>query len=86
MYIVKVLKRAVEINPKYSTLHLVLARIYEQKDALDDAIYEYSKVLEITPETIDIHNNLGTLYEKKGLKEEARKAFAQYEKLKGEKK
>ena len=83
---VKVLKRAVEINPKYSTLHLVLARIYEQKDALDDAIYEYSKVLEITPETIDIHNNLGTLYEKKGLKEEARKAFAQYEKLKGEKK
>lgn len=67
---------------KYSTLHLVLARIYEQKGALDEAIYEYSKVLEIKPETIDIYNVLGALYEKKGLKEEARKSFNQYEKLK----
>jgi len=83
---VKILQRAIENNPKYSTLHLVLARVYEHKEALDDAIYEYSRVLELNPESIDLYNTLGTLYEKKGLNEEARKSFAQYEKLKGIKK
>lgn len=80
---IKILKRAIEINPKYSTLHLVLARVYEQKGSLDDAIYEYSMALELNPETIDVHNALGALYEKKGMTEEARKSFAQYEKLMG---
>ncbi|OOP54823.1 MAG: hypothetical protein AYP45_18335 [Candidatus Brocadia carolinensis] len=80
---IKILKRAIEINPKYSTLHLVLARVYEQKGSLDDAMYEYSMVLELNPETIDVHNALGALYEKKGMTEEARKSFAQYEKLMG---
>ena len=79
---VKVLKHALEINHKYATLHITLARIYEQNSMLDDAIYEYSKVLEINPETIEVHNTLGTLYEKSGRKEEAKKSFAQYEKLK----
>ena len=79
---VKILKRVLEINPKFSTTHLTLARIYEQNNMLDDAIYEYSKVLEINPETIEIHNTIGTLYEKNGMKEEAKKSFAQYEKLK----
>jgi Tfp pilus assembly protein PilF len=80
---IKVLKHALDINPKYATIHLTLARIYEQKGVLDDAVYEYLKVLEISPETVDIHNKLGILYEKKGLKEEAKKSFAQYEKLRG---
>lgn len=79
---VKILKRVLEISPKFSTTHLTLARIYEQNNMLDDAIYEYSKVLEINPETIEIHNTIGTLYEKNGMKEEAKKSFAQYEKLK----
>ncbi|MCF6157426.1 MAG: tetratricopeptide repeat protein [wastewater metagenome] len=79
---IKILNHAVEFSPQYSTLHLTLARIYEQRDALDNAIYEYSRVLEIDPQAIDTYNIIGRLYERKGLKEEARKAFAQYETLK----
>ena len=51
---------------------------------MDDAVYEYLKVLEISPETVDIHNKLGILYEKKGLKEEAKKVFCPVRKIKGE--
>lgn len=83
---IKILRHAAETHPAYSTLHLSLARIYEQKDALDHAIYEYSKVLEISPQIIDIHHTLGVLYEKKGLKKEAKKSFARYEKLNKENK
>ncbi len=81
---IKILKRAIEINPKYATMHLALASIYEQKNSIDKAIYEYSKVIDIAPQTIYVHNILGALYEKKGLRDEAINSFALYEKLKGE--
>jgi len=52
-------------NPDYSNGHLVLGRIYQGQAKLDDAIFEFKKVLELDVENLMAHVLLGSLFMQK---------------------
>ncbi|MCF6158911.1 MAG: tetratricopeptide repeat protein [wastewater metagenome] len=55
---------------------------YGKKGMYDKAIKEFQKVAAIEPNMPNIHYNLGLAYKKQGMKEDAERAFAEYERLK----
>ncbi|MGQ3683605.1 MAG: tetratricopeptide repeat protein [Candidatus Loosdrechtia sp.] len=56
---------------------------YGKRGMYDEAIKEFQKVAALEPNTPNVYYNLGLAYRKKGMKAEAEKAFAEYERLKG---
>lgn len=57
---------------------------YGKKGMYDAAIKEFQKVATVEPGMANIHYNLGLAYKKKGMISESEKAFAEYERLKGQ--
>jgi len=68
-------KKAIEINPQYTSAHNSLGIAYYDKKMYDEAITEYKKAIEINPKYTDAHYNLGLAYRKKKMYDEAITAY-----------
>lgn len=68
-------KRALEINPNYSTAHLRLAEAYEAFGKPDLALNEYQEVVKIAPDNASVQYQLGLSSARAGKKAQAIKAF-----------
>ena len=75
-------KKAIEKDPQNALAHHALGGIYTFKDKNEMAIGEHKKAIEIDPTYPDPHYSLGFVYKKLGRKEEAKKEFLLFEKLK----
>ena len=75
-------KKAIEKDPKNALAHHALGGIYTFKDKNERAIEEHKKAIELDPTYPDPHYGLGFVYKKLGRKEEAKKEFLLFEKLK----
>ncbi|MFI5154144.1 MAG: tetratricopeptide repeat protein [Chitinophagales bacterium] len=72
----KVLKSAIELNPKYVLSHIWLARVYQEQNMFKEAIQEYQNSLKITPRWAVPIGGIGYVYGISGQKAEAEKYLA----------
>lgn len=77
----KVLKIAVQLDPKNSDAYYCLAMAYEDSGMYDSAIAAYKKVLEIKPDDKDSIYSLGILYIAQGEKNKALELVPRLSKL-----
>lgn len=75
---IALLKKAIELKPKYAESHLHLGVLYANKKQYDEAIKEIEKAVEDKPDSIMCHWLLAMLYDKKQIKD---KALEQWQKL-----
>jgi len=75
---IELMKKAIELKPKYAESHLHLGVVYANKKQYDEAIKEL-KLAEIDkPESVTVHWLLAMLYDKKQQKD---KALAEWQKV-----
>ncbi len=72
---IKYYKKAIFVDPAYSTPHYNLGIAYIAKELIDEAIESYSNAINIDPSVAQFHNNLGIAYSLRGLNDEAIRAF-----------
>lgn len=80
---VVVLKESLRKDHLNAEAHAALGMIYNKKDLLDDALTELKTALAIKPDLISIYQEMYLIYRKKGMEDEANRALASYERLKG---
>lgn len=71
----KILKKAIVINPKNSSVHDNLGVIYAKKGEYNKAIRKFEKTLELNQNSADAYFNLGLAYRDKGKPNKANKFF-----------
>jgi len=54
-----------EKHPSYTSARVVLGRIYQEKNRIDEATNEFKKVLELDPENLMAHSLLGSIFMEK---------------------
>jgi Flp pilus assembly protein TadD len=67
------LHRAIEVDPTFWFSHCFLARAYEQKGKLPEAIVEFQRAVELEPHNAETWSGLGHAYALSGKKAEAQK-------------
>ncbi|NOX08533.1 MAG: tetratricopeptide repeat protein [Gammaproteobacteria bacterium] len=72
---IKVVEKAVVINPHDAKYYKLLADCYRDIDAYIDAESNYKCLLELTPDNADAYNDLAALYKKTGRYAEAVQGF-----------
>lgn len=65
------LKRALEVNPEGSGLHLRVGQIYRERGQLQEAFAQFSKAAVIEPDSIPAHRELLQVYEAMGMTHDA---------------
>jgi len=73
------LRRAVEVDPKYSEAYVQLGNFYSDRRDYSGAIPEYQRALELNAELPDAHYRLGQAYVHTGRKELAQPEFEVYQ-------
>lgn len=69
--------RAIELNPKESSIYLNRGLVFHNKKNYDLAVADYSKVIELNPKDSNAYFNRGNSFEKMG---DVSKALADYQK------
>ena len=64
--IIELLKKALELKPKYPETHNNLGNAIKQQGNLDAAIASYNKALQLRPNYPETHNNLGNALKQQG--------------------
>lgn len=68
---IKLLRKALELNPLFEDAYEALAVILSRYENLDEAIILMQKLAQLNPDSIMSHTNLSVFYLQKGLKSEA---------------
>ena len=69
------LRRAVSVDPRFTTGYAMLAQLYMQQGRLDEARAEFEGIVERDPSAIGARTMVGMLLEAQGKREEARKSY-----------
>jgi tetratricopeptide (TPR) repeat protein len=77
----KLLKSAIDLNPKYALSHIWLARVFQEKKMYKESIQEYENSLRITPKWAVPIAGIGYVYGISGQKTEAEKCLAKLKEL-----
>lgn len=78
------LKRAVELDPKFPEAHLQLGNLYSDQKKYSDAAPQYEQALSLNPDLADAHYRLGQAYVHLGKREEAQQQLQVYQKLRAQ--
>jgi len=74
----KVVKMWSEIYPEDTLAHVTLARLYEYRNQLDEALAAYRRVLELDPKQYDVYFSVGSILHLQNDFEGALKYYEQY--------
>jgi Flp pilus assembly protein TadD len=77
------LLQAVEISPRDSKVHELLARAYTHSDQLQNAQSEMEKAVELSPKSGPLHCMLAQIYKKEGMSSKAKPEFERCASLSG---
>ena len=69
------LRRAVTVDPRYTTGYALLAQLYEQQKRIDEAIAEFEGMAQRDPSNVEAQTMVGTLLKQQGKRDEAIKAY-----------
>jgi len=64
---VRVLRKAISLNPKFAEAHNYLGIAYQQQGELDDALEAWEMVVRLNPNLANSHHNLGSAYNNLGI-------------------
>jgi tetratricopeptide (TPR) repeat protein len=78
------LKRAVELDPKFPEAHLQLGNLYSDQKKYPDAAPQYEQALALNSDLADAHYRLGQAYVHLGKRDEAQQQLQVYQKLRAE--
>ena len=78
------LKKAVELDPKFPEAHLQLGNLYSDQRKYDVAVPEYERAVALNADLADAHYRLGQAYVHLGKKDEAQQQLAIYQKLRAQ--
>ncbi len=73
--IIKYFKKALELDPNYAEVHVLLGVVYGEKDLYDQAIEEFKEAIRIKPDHAYAYFKLALAYHEKGLYDEAIEAY-----------
>jgi tetratricopeptide (TPR) repeat protein len=76
------LKRAVELDPKFADAHYELGLMYEDEKQVDKAVHEFEIAVRLRPDLSKAHYRLARLYQKQGKSALAEKELRAFEVLK----
>lgn len=75
------LKKSIELDPKFPEAHLQLGNLYSDQRKYGAAVPEYERALELNADLADAHYRLGQAYVHLGRKDEAQQQLTLYQKL-----
>lgn len=78
------LKRSVELDPKFPEAHLQLGNLYSDEKKYSDAAPQYEQALTLNSDLADAHYRLGQAYVHLGKREEAQQQLQVYQKLRAQ--
>jgi tetratricopeptide (TPR) repeat protein len=78
------LKKAVELDPKFPEAHLQLGNLYSDQKKYPDAAPHYEQALALNSDLPDAHYRLGQAYVHLGKRDEAQQQLQVYQKLRAE--
>lgn len=67
----RLLRRALEEDPKFAQAHMHFARLYEQQERWDEALASYRKAVDLEPTLADASNQIGVILQHQGKPSEA---------------
>jgi tetratricopeptide (TPR) repeat protein len=76
------LKRAVELDPKFADAHYELGLMYDDEKQVDKAVHEFEIAVRLRPDLSKAHYRLARLYQKQGKSDLAEKELHAFEALK----
>jgi tetratricopeptide (TPR) repeat protein len=80
----QLLKKAIELNPKFAEAHLQLGNLYSDQSKYAEAIPEYVRARELDPTLGDVYYRMGQAYVHVGEKDRAQEQFQIYQKVRAE--
>ena len=78
------LKKAVELDPKFPEAHLQLGNLYSDQRKYSDAAPQYEQALKENADLADAHYRLGQAYVHMGKREDAQQQLQVYQKLRAQ--
>ena len=78
------LKKAVELDPKFPEAHLQLGNLYSDQKKYSDAAPQYEQALALNSDLADAHYRLGQAYVHLGKRDEAQQQLQIYQKLRAQ--
>jgi tetratricopeptide (TPR) repeat protein len=78
------LKKAVELDPKFPEAHLQLGNLYSDQKKYSDAAPQYEQALALNSDLADAHYRLGQAYVHLGKRDEAQQQLQVYQKLRAQ--
>jgi tetratricopeptide (TPR) repeat protein len=78
------LKKAVELNPKFPEARLQLGNLYSDQKKYSDAAPQYEQALALNSDLADAHYRLGQAYVHLGKRDEAQQQLQVYQKLRAQ--
>ncbi len=78
------LKKSVELDPKFPEAHLQLGNLYSDQRKYEVAVPQYEKAIALNPDLADAHYRLGQALVHLGKKEQAEEQLSVYQKLRSE--
>ncbi len=69
------LRRAVSVDPRFTTGYTMLAQLYMQQRRLDEARAEFEGMVKRDPSAVGARTMVGMLFEAQGRRDEARKSY-----------
>jgi tetratricopeptide (TPR) repeat protein len=75
------LKKAIELDPKFAEAHLQLANLYSDQHKYDQSIPAYLAARKLDPDLSDVHYRLAQAYVHTGQKDLAQQEFQVYQQL-----
>jgi lipopolysaccharide biosynthesis regulator YciM len=78
------LKKAVELDPKFPEAHVQLGNLYSDHKKYSDAAPQYEQALTLNSDLADAHYRLGQAYLHLGKRDEGQQQLQVYQKLRAE--
>ncbi len=78
------LKKSVELDPKFPEAHLQLGNLYSDQKKYETAVPEYERAIALNGDLADAHYRLGQAYVHLGRKDEAQQQLMIYQKLRAQ--
>jgi tetratricopeptide (TPR) repeat protein len=78
------LKKSVELDPKFPEVHLQLGNLYSDQQKYSDAAPHYEQALALNSDLADAHYRLGQAYVHLGKRDEAQQQLQVYQKLRAQ--
>lgn len=78
------LKKSVELDPKFADAHLQLGNLYSDQKKYDVAVPHYERAIALNTDLADAHYRLGQAFVHLGRKDEAQEQLAVYQKLRAQ--